>query len=214
MARRRWHWRCSECILDVTALLMESFIRGGRHDAMARSVACVPFDDAMNRECSAERSAVVEGLDDRHDVFEALDKRVALEVVSRHELSDLGADSRKLAKHWRTHAKLAGSLRSFGFTASVDAQQLGALARNSDDEFVVAYCHHKVAVGDAAGERMHREFGRCPCRHATHDPFDLGVHPARLSRSWYLGGVKSMPVRNGESGPRARGGERWTPPIT
>ena len=164
---------------------------------MAPRVAGMPLNDAMDGEGAGERPTVVEDLEHRHHIGESLDERRVLEVLSGHELGNLGTDAGQLAEYRGTDSEFAGAPRRVGFTQSIDSEQFGAFAGNTNDEFGAVDPHNVVAVGDTSAEWSNRKVGPAPFDYTTNDGLDIVTHAERLSTYDYLDGMKFVLVRHG-----------------
>ena len=157
----------------------------------------MPLDDPMDREVTAERPALMEQLQQQHDVVQSFDERSVLEVMPGYQQGDLGADPGELAEHRRSDAQFGRAARRLGLAAAIDAQQFGPLAGHADDIFVAADGDDVVAIRDATGERPDAQQFVRPGRHPPNDGFNILAHPERLNTLDYLDGVKLILVRHG-----------------
>src|SRR5664279_6496448 len=82
-----------------------------------------------------------------------------------HEPTLLG----RLGEHGRRDADRRGEPVGGRLLATVDAEQVGVLTRNTHDHLVVTKVDHEVRVGDAAAERHDVE---CTCLLYTSDAAD------------------------------------------
>lgn len=178
---------------------MEPLVRLRRHDSVTRSIAGMPLDNSMDWERALEWPALVEGLDQRNDVREPIDERHVLEMVPGHEPRDLRANAGKLSEHGWADEQFARALRCLGFTQAVDAKQFGTFAWNTHNELDLVDGDHEVAISNATRQWSDRQFRPFPPRYSTDDCLDIGAHPKRLSTDWYLGRVKFVLVRHGET---------------
>ena len=102
---------------------------------MSRSVAGVPFDNPMNRECPAERAAVVKSMDEVDHIFEPLAERGWFEMVTVDEFGDQGADLFEHAQNRGPDAEIGGAPGGLGFVRTIDTEQRGAFSGDAHDVF-------------------------------------------------------------------------------
>ena len=105
---------------------MQAFVRLGGHHATRRRVSGVPFDDAMDRKCAAEWTAVVKAMDQIDDVAEAFRERCRVEMLAVHQFGDERADAFQHAEHTESDSELGGTLRGLRLVGPIDSEQFGA----------------------------------------------------------------------------------------
>ena len=132
----------------------------------------MPLDDAVDREGPAERPAVVKSMDEVDDIVEPLGERCRFEMMTVDQFGHQRADALQHAQHRGPDAEFGGALRGLGLVGAIDAEQLGAFARDADDVLPMVRRGDEVSVGDAAAEwtNLRRSGQRTDCSRARAVP--------------------------------------------